>query len=94
MRVVAASAHGRNGGSHERCDYSPDYRPDTRGAIPVGALLGGQKMSDEKIAEIVEQVAWIAAVIVNDYQLTSKEAEKRINRLVAYAVKQITEGME
>lgn len=51
-------------------------------------------MSEEQIAEIVEQVAWLAAGIVSDYRITSKEAEKRINRLVAYAVKQIIEGME
>lgn len=79
---------------NERCIGSPDYRPGTSGAFPVRALLGGQEMSEERIAEIVEEVAWLAAGIVSDYQITSKEAEKRINRLVAYAVKQITEGME
>lgn len=51
-------------------------------------------MSEEQIAEIVETAVWLAAGIVSDYRITSKEAERRINRLVAYAVKQITEGME
>ena len=41
IRVVAVSAIGEKGGSHERRIGSPGNRSDSRGAVAVRALLGG-----------------------------------------------------
>lgn len=51
-------------------------------------------MSEEQIAAIVEEVAWISAGLASNYSITSREMERRINALVAYAVSRIVEGEE
>jgi len=48
---------------------------------------------EEKLAEIVENVAWLSAGLASNYSITSHEMEKRIDALVKLAVDKIL-GLE
>jgi hypothetical protein len=50
-------------------------------------------MYEEKLAAIVETVAWLSAGIASNYSITSHEMEKRIDALVKLAVDEIL-GLE